>query len=303
MNHFKGKVAFVTGATSGIGRATAIAFGKNGATVVVTGRREKEGRETLDMVRAAGGDGTFMRLDVAVESEVAGVIREIVSRHGRLDCAVNCAGYDVAHALTEFSEADYDAIFNANVKGLFFCLKHEILAMRGKGGAIVNVGSVAAQMSDLGNSLYNASKAAAHSLNRTAATEAAKNGIRVNEVAPGPTKTPMLEGFLRAAADAGSAFNSASIVANVPLGRIGTPDELANTVLFLCSDEASFITGACAHRGWRLPARLGRDRDSPAGRQRHVPRLPLAVGALIEKRGLNPFILRWPRSGPRRMRH
>ena len=244
MNHFKGKVAFVTGATSGIGRATAIAFGKNGATVVVTGRREKEGRETLDMVRAAGGDGTFMRLDVAVESEVAGVIREIVSRHGRLDCAVNCAGYDVAHALTEFSEADYDAIFNANVKGLFFCLKHEILAMRGKGGAIVNVGSVAAQMSDLGNSLYNASKAAAHSLNRTAATEAAKNGIRVNEVAPGPTATPMLEGFLRAAADAGSAFNSASIVANVPLGRIGTPDELANAVLFLCSDEASFITGA-----------------------------------------------------------
>lgn len=195
MNYFKGKVAFVTGATSGIGRATAIAFGKNGATVVVTGRREKEGRETLDMVRTAGGDGTFMRLDVAVESEVAGVIREIVSRHGRLDCAVNCAGYDVAHALTEFSEADYDAIFNANVKGLFFCLKHEILAMRGKGGAIVNVGSVAAQMSDLGNSLYNASKAAAHSLNRTAATEAAKNGIRVNEVAPGPTKTPMLEGF------------------------------------------------------------------------------------------------------------
>ena len=245
MNHFKGKVAFVTGATSGIGRATAIAFGKNGATVVVTGRREKEGRETLDMVRAAGGDGTFMRLDVAVENEVAGVVREIVSRHGRLDCAVNCAGYDVAHALTEFSEADYDAIFNANVKGLFFCLKHEILAMRGKGGTIVNVGSVAAQMSDLGNSLYNASKAAAHSLNRTAATEAAKNGIRVNEVAPGPTKTPMLEGFLRAAADAGSAFNSASIVANVPLGRIGTPDELANAVLFLCSDEASFITGAC----------------------------------------------------------
>ena len=244
MNYFKGKVAFVTGATSGIGRATAIAFGKNGAAVVVTGRREKEGRETLDMVRAAGGDGTFMRLDVAVESEVAGVIREIVSRHGRLDCAVNCAGYDVAHALTEFSEADYDAIFNANVKGLFFCLKHEILAMRGKGGAIVNVGSVAAQMSDLGNSLYNASKAAAHSLNRTAATEAAKNGVRVNEVAPGPTATPMLEGFLRAAADAGSAFNSASIVANVPLGRIGTPDELANTVLFLCSDEASFITGA-----------------------------------------------------------
>ena len=118
-----------------------------------------------------------------------------MSRYGRLDCAANCAGNDIAKALTEFSEADYDAIFDPNVRGLFFCLKHEILAMRAAGGAIVNVGSVAAQMTDLGNSLYNASKSAARSLTRTAATEAAKYRIRVNEVAPGPTKTPMLEGF------------------------------------------------------------------------------------------------------------
>ncbi|HUI13966.1 MAG TPA: SDR family oxidoreductase [Xanthobacteraceae bacterium] len=244
MTQFQGKVALVTGATSGIGRATAIAFGKNGATVVATGRRAKEGGETLDLIRAGGGDGIFLPLDIAVESGVAGVISEIVSRYGRLDCAANCAGNDIAKALTEFSEADYDAIFDPNVRGLFFCLKHEILAMRGTGGAIVNVGSVAAQMTDLGNSLYNASKSAARSLTRTAATEAAKYRIRVNEVAPGPTKTPMLEGFLRKAADAGSAFNAQSIVANIALGRMGAPEEIAEAVLFLCSDRSAYTTGA-----------------------------------------------------------
>jgi len=244
MTRFHGKVALVTGATSGIGRATAVAFGKQGAKVIVTGRREHEGRQTLDLVRAGGGDGVFMRLDVAVESEVMDAVDAIVSRYGRLDCAVNCAGNDITRALTEFSEADYDAIFNPNVKGLLFCLKHEILAMREVGGAIVNVGSVAAQMSDLGNSLYNASKSAARSLNLTAATEAAQYRIRVNEIAPGGVLTPMLEGFLRKAAQAGSAFNAASFAATIALGRLGTPEEAANAVLFLCSDEASFITGA-----------------------------------------------------------
>src|SRR5256885_2279168 len=159
MTHFQGKVALVTGATSGIGRATAIAFAKQGATVVVTGRREKEGRETLDMLRAGGGDGAFIQLDVSVEGEVMGVVRETMSRHGRLDCA-------------------------------------------------------------------------------------ASYRIRINEVAPGPTATPLLEGFLRTAAAAGSPFSSASIVANIPLGRLGTADEIANAVIFLCSNDASFITGA-----------------------------------------------------------
>jgi NAD(P)-dependent dehydrogenase (short-subunit alcohol dehydrogenase family) len=244
MSDFKNKIAFVTGATSGIGRATAIAFAKRGATVVVTGRREQEGRETLDMVHACGGDGLFLKLDLTSESEVADAVGETLSRYGRLDCAANCAGNDIAHALTEFSAADYDAIFNPNVKGLFFCLKHQIPAMRETGGAIVNVGSVAAQMSDLGNALYNASKAAAHSLTRTAATEAAKYRIRVNEVAPGPVKTPMLEGFLQKAAAGGSAFNTDSIVANIALGRIGTVEEIANAVLFLCSDASAYTTGA-----------------------------------------------------------
>ena len=171
-----------------------------------------------------------------------GVVREIMSRHGRLDCAANCAGNDRVNPLTEYPEADYDAIFNSNVKGLLFCLKHEILAMRDNGGATVNIGSIAAQLSDLGNSLYNASKSAAHSLTRTAAAEAAKYRIRVNEVAPRPTATPLLD--LRTAAAAGSPFSSASIAANIPLGRLGTADEIANAVIFLCSNDASFITGA-----------------------------------------------------------
>src|SRR5260221_3390842 len=112
MTHFRGKVALVTGATSGIGRATAIAFGKQGATVVVTGRREKEGRETLDMLRAGGGDGAFLQLDVSVEGEIMGVIPEIMSRHGRLDCAATCAGSDIVNPLTQYSYSDHDAIFN-----------------------------------------------------------------------------------------------------------------------------------------------------------------------------------------------
>ncbi len=240
----QGKVAFVTGATSGIGRATALCFSRNGCVVVSAGRRDDDGQRTVDMIRAEGGEASFIRLNIENEAEVNSALSEIISRYGRLDCAVNCAGHDIAGSLLNFSTADYDAIFDANVKGLFLCLKHEIQAMRGRGGAIVNVGSVAAQMSDIGNSLYNASKSAARSLTRTAAAEAAKFGIRVNEVAPGPTMTPMLEGFLNKAKAAGSSFSSATIAASVALGRIATPEEIANPIIFLCSDQASFITGA-----------------------------------------------------------
>jgi NAD(P)-dependent dehydrogenase (short-subunit alcohol dehydrogenase family) len=256
MTNFTGKTILVTGATSGMGRATAIAFAKAGATVVAIGRRAHEGQETLDLIRQEGGDeAVFRAVDVGIEAEVVGVIAEIVARHGRLDCAANCAGIDCIAALTDYTEEDYERVFDANVKGLFFCLKHEILAMRGSGGgAIVNVGSIAGEKVIRGNGLYNASKAAANMLTRTAALEAAEHGIRINEVAPGPVETAMLHEFLAQAAAAGSSLREADIAAAAPLKRVGTPEEVAAAIIFLCSKQAAFITGAslAVDGGFRL---------------------------------------------------
>jgi len=245
MTGFTGKTVLVTGATSGMGRATAIAFAKAGATVVGVGRRAREGQETLDLVRQAGGEAAFRTVDVSIEAEIQAVIAEILARHGRLDCAANCAGVDAIAALTDYTAADYDRVFDTNVKGLFFCLKHEILAMRdGGGGAIVNVGSVAGEKVIRGNGIYNASKSAANMLTCTAALEAAEHGIRINEVAPGPIETPMLREFIAHAQAAGSALSEANIAAAAPLKRIGTVEDVAAAILFLCSTQAAYVTGA-----------------------------------------------------------
>lgn len=244
MTDFTGKTVFVTGATSGMGRATAVAFAKAGAIVVAVGRRAREGQETLDLIRRSGGEAAFRTVDVGIEAEVAAVIGEIVARHGRLDCAANCAGIDAIAALTDYTAEDYERVFDANVKGLFFCLKHEILAMRGGGGAIVNVGSIAGEKVIRGNGLYNASKSAANMLTRTAALEAGEHGIRVNEVAPGPIETPMLQQFIAHAHAAGSELNEANIAAAAPLKRIGTVEDVAAAILFLCSAQAGYVTGA-----------------------------------------------------------
>jgi NAD(P)-dependent dehydrogenase (short-subunit alcohol dehydrogenase family) len=243
MKSFAGKVVMVTGATSGIGQATAVAFAKAGASVVALGRRAAEGQATIDQVRRTGSDGIFVQTDIASEVEVVKAIAAALTRFGKIDCAANCAGIDTSKGLLDYTEQDYEEIFGTNVKGLFFCLKHEIRAMQAGGGAIVTIGSISAGKSTRGNSLYDASKGAARRLTQTVALEASAFGIRVNEIAPGPVATPMLDGFFQKAALSGSNITADSIIPNIPLARIGQPEEIADAAVFLCSDNAAYITG------------------------------------------------------------
>ena len=255
MADFTGKAALVTGATSGIGRATAIAFAKAGAAVLAVGRRVGEGQETIDLIRGAGGKAAFRAVDVAVEAEVAAAVTEIVARYGRLDVAANCAGVDINAALVDFTTADFERVFDTNAKGLFFCLKHEITAMRaGGGGAIVNVGSIAGEKAFRGDGIYGASKAAASMLTRAAAVENAEHGIRVNEVSPGLVDTPMLRGFMGNAGAVGSSLTEAGMIAAAPFKRLGAPEDVAAAILYLCSAEADYITGVslAVDGGFRL---------------------------------------------------
>jgi NAD(P)-dependent dehydrogenase (short-subunit alcohol dehydrogenase family) len=235
-----GKIALVTGGTSGIGRATAVLFAKAGARVVVAGRRELEGKETIELIRAAGGDALFVQTDVAKTADVQTLIQKTVDKFGRLDVAFNNAGIEGKWVpITEQTEEDFDRVIEINLKGVWLCLKYELQQMlkQGGGGAIVNMSSVAGLMGAAGAATYVSSKHAVIGLTRSAALENALKGIRVNAVCPAVIETAMAE---RAFGD--PAANKA-VLAHHPIGRFGTPLEVAEAVLWMCSSKSSFMTG------------------------------------------------------------
>ncbi len=240
MKSFQGKVALITGGTSGIGRATAVSFAHEGARVVVTGRREKEGAETIQLVKDAGGEGFFIKADVSKEADVGMMVEKIVEAYRRLDYAFNNAGIDqLPTKLPEQTEETFDQIMDINVKGVWLSMKYEIPQMLSNGGgAIVNTASVAGLIGFPGIPIYIASKHAVLGLTKSVALEYAKSGIRINAVSPAAIQTDMVDRFVGKEGDARQ-----QLAAMHPVGRMGTPEEIASAVLYLCSDSASFITG------------------------------------------------------------
>jgi NAD(P)-dependent dehydrogenase (short-subunit alcohol dehydrogenase family) len=232
-------VILITGALTGIGRATALAFAKNGARLVVSGRRQADGKALEVELQRLGAEAVFIQADVRHDDEVGGLIDQAVARFGRLDVAVNVAGTEGQPGLIVNQTAEsYAATFDTNVLGTLLSLKHELRAMTAqKGGSIINISSTYGHEGAAYASVYAASKHAVEGFTKSAALEVASTGVRVNAVAPGPTDTGMLDRFT------GTPENKAALVSGVPLGRVGKPADIANTILFLASDAASFITG------------------------------------------------------------
>jgi NAD(P)-dependent dehydrogenase (short-subunit alcohol dehydrogenase family) len=236
----EGKVALVTGGTSGIGRETAILFAKAGAKVVVAGRREREGNETIELIRAAGGDGLFVKTDVSRASDVETLVQKAVEKFGRLDVAFNNAGVEGVWApIIKQPEEDWDRTIAINLKGVWLCMKYEIRQMlkQGGGGVIVNMASILGMIGFAGVAAYSASKHGVIGLTKTAALETARSGIRINAVCPAFVETPMAKRTL----DAPQVRKF--VVGCHPIGRLGGPAEIAEAVLWMCSDRASFMTG------------------------------------------------------------
>ena len=232
-------VVLITGALTGIGRATALAFARDGARVVVSGRRDDAGQALASELRALGAEAEFIRADVRHEDDVRGLVDSTVARFGRLDVAVNNAGTEgTPGPVTEQTAESYAATFDTNVLGTLLSMKHELRVMLAQGhGSIVNLSSTMGQRGAPNASLYVASKHAVEGLTKSAALEGAASGVRVNAVAPGPVETEMLNRFT------GSAERKAGLVAGVPLKRVGTPEEIADAIVFLGFRQGDFITG------------------------------------------------------------
>jgi NAD(P)-dependent dehydrogenase (short-subunit alcohol dehydrogenase family) len=236
---FEGKVVLVTGGSSGIGRAAALAFANEGARVVVADVTTA-GEETVAQIHARAGDAIFVRADVSSASDVADMVRTAVRQYGGLDAAFNNAGIEGKMAPTvDCTEENFDRTIAVNLKGIFLCMKHELPEMLKRGGgAIVNDASVAALVGFPGLPAYCASKGGVVQLTRTVALELARSGIRVNAVCPGVIHTPMIDRVTEKVPSVEAEF-----IALEPVGRMGRPEEVAAAVLYLCSDEASFVTG------------------------------------------------------------
>jgi NAD(P)-dependent dehydrogenase (short-subunit alcohol dehydrogenase family) len=234
------KVALVTGGTTGIGRATAIAFGAAGAKVVFSGRRDAEGEKTAKLIRETGAECLYVHSDVSSEADIKALVQKTVATYGRLDCAFNNAGIEgFFKPLHEQSIEDFDNLMAINIRGLFLCMKYEIQHMLSQGsGAIVNNSSNSGLVGFPGNSLYTASKHAVMGLTRSAALDYAKQGIRINAVNPGGTTTEMLDRVFQKVGITADDFT-----AMIPMSRIGQAEEITQAVVFLCSDAASYITG------------------------------------------------------------
>jgi len=232
-------VVVITGALTGIGRATALAFAKNGARLVVSGRRETEGKALEQELQKLGAEAVFVQADVRSDEEVRRLIDQAVARFGRLDVAVNNAGTEGQPGpIVNQTAESYAATFDTNVLGTLLSVKHELRVMSAqKSGSIINISSTYGHEGAAYASVYVASKHAVEGLTKSAALEAAASGVRVNAVAPGPTDTGMLDRFTA------TPENKAALVSTVPLGRVGKPADIAQMIVFLASDAASFVTG------------------------------------------------------------
>ncbi len=239
--NLKGKVALVTGGSSGIGRATALAFAREGARVAVADYVVEGGERTVKEITAGGGEAIFINADVSKTAQVEAMVNKVVQAWGRLDCAHNNAGIEGrAASLVECSEENFDRTIAINLKGVWLCMKYEIMQMlKQGGGAIVNTASVAGLVGFRNLSAYNASKGGVVMLTKTAALEYAQKGIRVNAVCPGVIRTPMVARLI----DSSPAYNERDLEQGEPVGRMGKPEEIAEAVVWLCSDGASFVTG------------------------------------------------------------
>jgi len=245
MKKFAGKVALITGGSSGLGEATALKFAEEGAKVVIAARRAEQSAQVVKRIAALGGEAHFVRADMSCAPDIESMVKEAVGRFGKLDCAVNNAGISGPRLvpLADVSEAQWDEVMNVNLKGVWLCMKHQIPAMLANGGgSIVNISSIyGSKPSDMGHGPYVTSKHAVNGLTVSAAVDYAQQGIRINAVAPGFTRSEMVNPDR---APSAAERYKLLVARHSSMNRLGKAEEVANAIVWLCSDEASFVNGA-----------------------------------------------------------